>query len=242
MSTPKRYLSGISSVASDNPLGIFPYLDPTKWASKYECWDLYDAAQATTYYTLTQTNGVDSIVAGAGGVLTLTLGGADNDLAQLYGTNAAWATSATKKMFFEAAVTVAKGASGTIGQEELFVGLSSVQAGTNFFNADGTLRTMDDAIGFASFDGSVNIDCIQGEADVFSTETAATVYADATKLVLSWYYDGDGNTKFYKDDALVATLTTSLATSALTPMFYVKDGEGKAKVLSVDYYLVARER
>ena len=242
MSTPNRYLSGISSVAADNPLGMFPYLDPTKWATKYECWDLYDAAQTTTYYTLTQTNGVDSIVAGAGGVLTLTLGGADNDLAQIYGTNEAWATSATKKMLFEAKITVAKGASGTIAQEELFVGLSSAQTATNFFAADGLTRTMDDAIGFASYDGSVNIDCIQGEADVFSTETAATTYADATAAVLSWYYDGAGNTKFYKDDALVATLTTSLATSKLTPMLYIKAGEGKAKVLSVDYYLVARER
>jgi len=145
-------------------------------------------------------------------------------------------------MLFEAKITVAKGASGTIAQEELFVGLSSAQTATNFFAADGLTRTMDDAIGFASYDGSVNIDCIQGEADVFSTETAATTYADATAAVLSWYYDGAGNTKFYKDDALVATLTTSLATSKLTPMLYIKAGEGKAKVLSVDYYLVARER
>lgn len=240
MAAPKRFYNGISDVSSDNPLGQFPYLDPTKWALYMEEFIVYDVAQSTTYWTLTQTNGVDSLVAGCGCV-ALTLGGSDNDLAQLYNTTASWATDTSKKMIFECRFKVDKGAGGTIGQQEIFIGLSSVQTGTNFFDAAGLVRTMDDAIGFLSYDGTTNIDCVQGEADVFSTEAGATTYADATEMVLSWYYDGS-TTKFFKDDVEIAELTTNIATSAVTPMLYIKAGEAFASVLTVDYILVARER
>jgi len=44
------------------------------------------------------------------------------------------------------------------------------------------------------------------------------------------------------DNTLKATLTSNIATSVLTPMFFVKGGEAKASVLSLDYFLVAAER
>lgn len=236
---PRRSYNGYSNVTSDNPLGMMPYVDPTKWAIYHEHFLTYDLGQATTYWSTASTGGTDGLD-GPRGVLTLTLSGSNNDLMQLYHTTAVWQTIVGKKMIFKCQLKVAKGSTGNIGEEELFFGLSSVQTATAFFNAGGTAREMDDAIGFASYVSNTGIDCIQGENNTFSTETGATSYADDTWLTLSWYYDG-ASTFFYKNDIKVATLTTNIATSIVTPMLYIKAGEAKAKVLHVDQIFVASE-
>jgi hypothetical protein len=235
-----RFLAGVSTVSADDPLGALPYPDPTKWCILWEDFGQYDAAQATSYYTFTQTNFTDAVV-GPSGVLTLTSAGGDNDLGQLYLTQAPFQLTAAKKAIFECKCYVDAGAAGTIGQQELFIGLSSIQTGNDFMAADGLSRTMDDAIGFISYDGDANIDYIQGENDVFSEGPDATTYADETWMTLSWYWNGY-KTDFFKDDIKLGELTTNPPTSVLTPMLYLKGGEAKACVLAVDYYLVAVER
>ena len=92
-----RNLDGFSTVAASNPWAAYDRPDPTKWAVWFEDFLMYDKAQDTAYYTLTQTNGVDTIT-GPTGVLNLTLGGADNDLAELNMVEAPFQTNA-KKMF-----------------------------------------------------------------------------------------------------------------------------------------------
>lgn len=235
-----RNLDGFSTVDAAHPLRAIPFLDPTRWAVWFDDYLAYDKTQGNAAYTLTNTNGVDTIL-GPTGILTITLGGADNDLAQVYLTDGAFATVAGKKLVWEARVKVNKGAGGTIGQEEVFVGLSSVQTGTNFMDAGGLIRTMNESMGFLSFDATANVNCIQGQADSVSTEAAAFAYADDTWMVLGCYYDGV-QTYFYKDDVLEATLTDNEPTSVVTPMLYIKAGAGHAKILSADYFLVATER
>jgi|TARA_R100001530_G_scaffold413_3_gene625 hypothetical protein len=235
-----RFASGISTVKADDPMAAMPYVDPTKWAVHFDDFLEYDKSQGNAAWTLTVTNNVDTIV-GPTGVVALTNAGADNDLGQLYHTDAAWQTN-SKKMLFECRAKLDKGSGGVLTASEMFVGMSSVQTGANFFAADGLTRTMDDAIGFAKFDGKATMDCIQGEADVFSTETDAFTLVDGAFTLFTWYTDGSGTTKFYVDNTLKATLTSNIATSVLTPMFFVKGGEAKASVLSLDYFLVAAER
>lgn len=234
-----RFASGISTVNSADPLAAFPFPDPTTWAVWFEDFLWYDKAQAGAW-TLTQTNFTDTVVGPTGSVV-LTSAGADNDLGQLYLTDAPFQTN-SKKMIFECRAKLDKSGSGTLAQIEMFLGLASVQTGTAFFAADGVTRTMDDAIGFAKFDAKATMDCIQGENDVFSSEVDAFTLVDNTYTVFTWYTDGNGNTKFYVDDTLQATLTANIATSVLTPMMYCKSGEAQPHVLSVDYMLVASER
>lgn len=235
-----RNTDGFSTVLSTNPWGAFDRPDPTKWAVFFEDFVAYDKTQGNVAWTLTQTNGTDTIT-GATGIVNLTLGGADNDLAQLYLTDAPFQTTSGKKLFFEARVKVQKGASGTIGQEEVVVGLTSVQTGTAFMAADGLTRTFDDGLAFLSIDAETGITALQGENDVFTTESGEMTYADDTWMVLSIYYDGT-NSYFYKDDVLVSTFTTNVATSVVTPMLYIKAGGAHAKVLLCDYIMVAVER
>jgi len=236
-----RHVDGFTDIEVGNPLQELRRPDPTRYAMFMEDFLLYDKTQGNAAYTLTATNGVDTIV-GPTGVLVLTLGGADNDLAQLYPTDAAWQTQAGKRLFFEARVKVNKGSGGTIGQEELIIGLTGVQTGANLINAGGTARTFDNGMAFISYDATTNIGVSQVLADAESTESAVTTYADDTWMVLSIYYDGGSNTYFYVNDTLEATLTSNLPTAVLTPMLYIKAGAAHAKVLNVDYVMVVTER
>lgn len=235
-----RFSQGVSTVLSSHPLEAFPFPDPTPWAVWFEDFVFYDVAQGDAGWTFTQTNFTDTIVGPTGSVV-LTSAGADNDLGQLYLTQAPFQTN-SKKAIFECRAKLDKSGAGTLTEIEMFLGLSSVQTGTAFFAADGLTRTMDDAIGFAKFDGKATMDCIQGENDVFSSEVDAFTLVDDTFTTFTWYTDGNGITKFYVDDALQATLTANIATSVLTPMMYCKSGEAQPHVLSVDYILVAAER
>ena len=234
-----RNLDGFSDVAQSDPLGALPFLDPTRWAVDFEDFLRYDLAQETGHYVLTQTNGVDTI-AGPTGVLLLTLGGADNDVAELQGAVAPWQTQTGKKLLYEARVKVAKGAGGTIGQEELFFGLATIQTTTNFMNAGGTALAVDACMGFVSYDASTSLSPVNRVADVESIEAGAASYADDTWMVLSLYHDGS-STKFYKDGTLLGDLAAE-PTTVMTPTLFVKAGGAHAKVLHCDYYLVAAER
>jgi hypothetical protein len=235
----ERFYDGISTVYSDNPLGNLPYPDPTKYAIWME--DFILIPEVTTYWTNTNTNGTLAVAeTGGTGVATLTMGGADNDLAQLYHKTATFALTSGKKAFFEAKIKVDKGAAGTIGQQELFVGLAAVETGVNFTAADGLTMTSTNCVGFWSMDGSTNLAAISRVADVESIEAAASTYADATSYVLSWYFDGT-TIKFYKDDTQIASLT-AFPTAAVTPTLYIKAGEAAPAVLTTDYVLVAVER
>lgn len=235
-----RNLDGFANVAADDPLRGLNFLDPTAWATYFEDFIIYDKTQGNAAYTLTQTNGVDT-VAGPTGTLSLTLAGGDNDLAQLYLTDAPFATVAGKKLVLECRCKVQIGGGGVLGQEEWVIGLTSVQTGTNFMAADGLSRTFDDGLAFISYDGNANFTCLQGENDVFSQEVDAAAYADDTWMVLTIYYDG-ARAFFYKDGALIATLTANEPTSVITPMMFIKAGEAVAKVLIVDYLFIATER
>src|SRR3990167_5139959 len=94
-----RNEDGFSTVVSTDPLGFLGVPDPTKWSVFYDDFLWYDKTQGNAAYTLTQTNGVDTII-GPNGVLVLTLGGADNDLAQLYLTDAPFQLPSGKKAVF----------------------------------------------------------------------------------------------------------------------------------------------
>lgn len=240
---PRRFLNGISSVSTDNPIGSLPYLDPTTWSVWFEDFHNFPADwndASVKGWTHTNTNGTVSF-AGTTGDAILTLAGADNDLSQFYVTNATFTLTSGKKCIFEAKAKVDKGAGGTIGQEEIFVGLSSVQTGANFTAADGSAMTADDCVGFWSIATTAALNAIVRDTDVESISNVLT-YVDATSYVLSWVWDGVSTINFYVNDSAVATITDYPADTVLTPMLFVKAGAAHAKVLTTDYILVARER
>lgn len=236
---PQRFLTGVSSVAASDPLAELPYLDPTKWMLMMN--DML-VLPTSLGWTNTNTAGTLAVASGAAGcgVATQTMGGADDNLSQLYMTTATMALVANKQAFFEAKVRVDKGAGGTIGQQELFAGLCTVQTGANFFAGDGLSMTVDDCVGFSSYDGSTNLNAVARISDVESAQVGASTYADATYYVLTWYFNGS-YIIFYVDGTEVARLF-KFPTGAMTPCLYIRAGEGAASVLTTDYVFVAIER
>lgn len=241
MSIPEsaRFYNGIATVGAADPLGQLPFPDPTLWAVWQENFII--TPNTSLGWTLTQTNGTLA-QAGAGpcGGITLTLGGADNDLAQLYPTLGQFTLESGKKAIFEAKFKVNKGAAGTIGEQELFLGLTTVATGASFFANDGLSMAADNVVGFSSYDGSTNMNAIIRVSDVESVETGVAAYADLTDMVVSWYFDGT-NILFYINSTLKATLST-FPTGVMTPCLYIKAGEAKAAVLTAYYMFLARER
>lgn len=235
----QRFYDGISNVSSDGPKGALPYLDPTQWAIWME--DFIFKPETTIQWLHTNTNGtLASASTGGCGIITQTLAGADNDLSQMALAAATFALTSGKKAIFEAKVKVDKGAAGTIGQQEVFVGLATVQVGANFTAADGLTLAADDCVGFWSADGSANMAGVVHATDVESIQTAATTTVDATWMVLSMYFNGT-SVVFYKNGAAIASLA-GYPTAGLCPTLYIKAGEAKPSVLSTDYVLVAIER
>jgi hypothetical protein len=236
----KRFLNGISDVPSANPLGQFPYSDPTQWRVFYEDWTVYDLAQTDTpewTYTISGA-GTDTIV--TPGKLVFTAVNASDDY-QLQLDHGHFFLVANKKAIFETKIKIVKGG-GTIGQEGFVVGLTSVQVAAAFMDGPPpTARAFDDGWGFLSYDATTDIVCFQGEADTFSTEVGVATYADDTYMVLSVYWDGTKST-FYKDDVEICQITSNPPVSVITPCIFFGTGEAQADAFHCDYIFAATER
>jgi len=241
-----RDTAGFSALPESHPLANLDIGNRFKWSEFYDDFTAYEIAQAAgNPYTLTATNCVDTIL-GATGVLTLTLGGADNDSGQLQLTESPFQCSSTKRSFFQARFKFAL-ATGTIAANELFIGMATEQTTTNFMNAGGTALAVDNCIGFVKYDAGATMSSVVRVSDVEDTTSGVLTPTDGTWFTVSFYYDG-ANTYFYRssnadgsDATLVATLTGD-PTAVLTPTIYVKAGEAKANVLSVDYIGFWQER
>lgn len=244
-----RNPDGFTPFPASHPLSIhgIDIKNPLKFSTFIEDFNAYEIAQAAgNPYTLTATNCVDTIVA-PGGVLALTLGGADNDVGQLQLTETPWSTVANKKTYFQCRFNLTLAASGTIAANELFIGLASEQTTTNFIAADGLSLTADNCIGFVKFDAGASMQAVARVSDVQSTNTGVITPVTATWITCAFCYDG-GDIYFYAGSAAdgsdmvqVATSTSDVIAS-LTPTLYIKGGEARANVLNVDYYLVSQER
>ena len=236
-----RRTDGFSNVESDNSGGMIPFpTDPEKWMIWTEDFVKYDVAQGDAEWTLDVVNaGADAIV-GPNGIVTLTLTGA-SDSVGLFVTNAPIQLTANKKAIFKSRMKIVKGG-GTIGQEGFVIGLTSPQTTTNFMDAPPpTARAFDDGWCFLSYDAETNIDCMQGENDVFSIEAGATTYADDTWMNLDIYWDGTKST-FYKDNVALVEITTNPPTSVITPYIFISAGEAQTDAIHCDYVYVAVER
>jgi len=242
--TIKRGFNRFPDGLSNQPVeSVFALLDApllTNWAVFQEDfvrpWDVSAGGE----FTHTQTNGALTN-GGSTGILVQTLGGADNDTSQFQASLSGFNLTVGKKFAFEARCRIGLGASGVLGEEELFIGLATIQTGTNFMAADGLSRAFDAGIGFISFDGSSSINALQGVGDVFSTELNAFTYAGAVWYKFGIYYDGTTAT-YYVNNNKVASISTNIPTSIISPCLYIKAGEARAKTLETDYIIAAVER
>src|SRR3990167_3879943 len=94
-----RNTDGFTSLPSGHPLQDVDFQNPLKWSLFMEDFLGYDIGQAAgNPYTLTTTNCTDTITS-PNGLLTLTLGGADNDGGEVQLTESPFALVANKRLF-----------------------------------------------------------------------------------------------------------------------------------------------
>jgi len=250
---PKRFLHGISTLSSADPLGAFELPDPTKWLMYMEDFvgPLFNTASigntTVTENGLTvtaSTNGTASIITDSdspNGCLKIITTAADNESVIVQTTSPGWVLTSGKKFLMETRFEITHTA-GNVEQNEFFIGLATSQAGANWFATDGTARTFDDGIGWYSPDADTDIDVICGEDDVFDNVTVKATYVTATWYIMTIYYDGTDIYTYVNGAASGALTPSAIPVSVIGPCFYLKSGEAKIHQLLVDYLFVAKER
>lgn len=251
MSTITRNTAGFSALPATSPLATLDIGNPFKWATSMEDFLNFDTTLLVggNPYTHTNTNGTLAVTTPTG-ILTQTLGGADNDASELQGTPQVWAPSSTKRTFFQVRFALSLAASGTVAANELFIGLAKVQTTTNFMNAGGTALTVDNCIGFVKYDATATMASVVRVSDTESSDAGLITLTDGTYVNVAFYYDGK-QTRFWQGTAAdgsdmsfaspLSTLQADVA-AALVPTLYIKAGEARANVLKTDYVLIAQER
>lgn len=246
-----RNTDGFSGLPATSPLATLDIGNPFKWATFMEDFLAFDTTLLVggNPYTHTNTNGTLAVTTPTG-VLTQTLGGADNDASELQGTPQVWAPSSTKRLFFQARFNLTLASSGTIAANELFIGLAKVQTTTSFMNSGGSALAVDNCIGFVKYDATATMASVVRVSDVESSDAGLITLTSGTFVNVAFYYDGK-QTRFWQGTAAdgsdmsfaspISTLQADV-TGAMVPTLFIKAGEAKANVLQTDYIMIAMER
>ena len=241
MSSPMRYVNGITNVASENVFGQFPQPDPTKVFGYFNDFFQYSA---TDWVLSTIEAGAGSATEAisdteTGGVLLITNDAADGDhdnfqLSHDGGTNdsESFLFTAGKKAWFKARLKTSDA-----DKVHVFIGL-------HITNADPVNAAPTDGLYFELTAGVLS--CVMRKNAVSSSEilTPTPALADGTFFTVGYHWDGVNTLYVYVNDIEVTTIgSTNLPNDEyLAVSFGVENEEAVAKTLSVDYIGVWMER
>lgn len=241
--TPARYApGGITNAESTETLGMYGAPDPTKYHVWFDDFDNYLAAEWV------RTNvGAGTTVIGTGadnGTLVSTNAAADDD-SLFYqmsenspaGTVETFKFIAGKRLWFKTRMKISD-----VTQSDFVFGLQIT---------DTTPLAVTDGVYFRKDDGDSDLDFVVIKDSVATTATFTGKLANDTFVTLGFYYDGGtmgstgaGKIFIFVNDVLVGTsvCTNLVDDEELTLSFGHQNGEAVAKILTVDYLFVAKER
>lgn len=175
-------------------------------------------------------NGILSLISGASenDGSNLQLGGSADD--ETIGNS--FLPASGKNMWFECSI-----ASAAWTQHELFVGLHIQD--TSVAESRGS-----DYIGFRSTDGSAVVDVQAAAGSVASVVASVLTPSDSatTFYKLGFKVTSLDKIEFYVNDALIATITGTIPTTAMKLTIAHTAGEAVAKTLNIDYIYMAQDR
>jgi hypothetical protein len=224
--SPTRFPAGITNANQGDATSNLGKPDETKFYTDFEDFFVYTAGNWSVAGTPTA-----AAAAGAGGILSLTIGAA---AAYLRRSVASFTLVAGKRCFFKVKVSMAD-----VANTIFFAGL--VNAGATEADAtDGIFFTKPDTA--STFSVSVRKNATTGA----NNETGLGEVLDGVATVLAFEYDGKQSVNVYQDDVKLATLDASSAyfpDTNLQLAFGGDDGAGGTnEVILIDYIYACVER
>lgn len=165
-----------------------------------------------------------------GGVLVLTNDAADDDRTFLQKKGESFLFQAGRELWFEARFKVSDAT-----QSDIVLGLQIT---------DTSPLDVTDGVFFIKADGSAAIG-LRVEKNNTGTDTASVAtLADDTFVTLGFYYDGIGRIDTFVNGVFSkSSVTTNLVDDEeLTVSFGIQNGEAAAKVMTIDYISVTKQR
>ncbi len=233
MAVPMRLPNGVTNVDATDPLAQLGMLDPTKFHTYFNDFDVFTAGD----WTITALDGgadsgeVHAVQDADGGILLVTTNDADNDNVCLESQGEAWKLETGKKAWLKIRLKVEDA-----DDSDFYFGWHTTD--TNPFSTAPTQRAY-----FALTEGAatVTFDMDDNSTDAES-DTVATL-SDDTYVVLAMYYDGKGNIELYADGVKITTMTSvSIPSTEMALGFGVATGAAATRSLHVDYILAVKER
>ena len=226
-----RFPYGLTNVSEVDLFSDMVQPDPTLFHQYFNDFDTYVAGDWTV--TETDSGATQALTAGDGGLLLITNTAADNDLVALQKNPAAFTFTAGKKTFFRCRFKVSDAT-----QSDVVFGLQVV---------DSTPLDVTDGIYFLKADGAATVDfiCRKNASTGSTSATAVATMANDTFIELGFYYDGQSKVAYEVNGSVLGSLdasSTYLPDTTCTVSFALQNGEAVAKLMTVDYVYVAKER
>lgn len=226
-----RFPYGVTNAAENTLFADLAMPDPTQFHTYFNDFDTFTAAQWTiTTVEAGAGDATEAITNADGGVLVITNDAADDDSDFLQLANETFKFASGKKLWFRSRFKVSDAT-----QSDVVMGLQIT---------DTTPLAVTDGVYFIKADGAATVDFkVVKDSTATTTSSVATLSAD-TYVTLGFYYDGASTIYIEVNGSLVySSVTTNLPDDEeLTISFGIQNGEAVAKVLSVDYLFVSKER
>jgi hypothetical protein len=236
-----HFRRGLTNVADNVTGGYLILPDPT---TMHMFWDDFDKYTAGDWVINTTEEGggdaTEALADADGGILVVTNDAADNDADFFQWAGGAGSVKETftfavgKKLTFKARFKVSDAT-----QSDFIIGL---------YATDTTPLSNNNGVYFQKDDGDALLDLHMGNGTNTTDTTSLATVGDNTYLTVGFVYTGGALgtgtlLEIFVNDALVgSSVTTNLPTTELAVSFGIQNGEAVAKIMSLDYIFVAKER
>jgi len=211
----------------------------------HEWFDDFDDYSASEWVITETGSGTRAVADAKDGILVVTNAASDNDVNSLQwsgltgsGVAETWKFVEGKRLYFGARLKISDATE------------SDLKVGLHITDTTPIGSTVTDGIFFRKDDGDADLDgIVVKDSTSTGSPTAMASMADDTYTVLEFYYDGTtaangGMIQFFKDGVNVGNVDLDNVpdNEELAISFAHQNGEGVAKILSVDWIRVVQER